>query len=160
MLSVIIALCPFLFIAFIIIHGPFTIIIKMPSPSNANNNPFLIRMGDHLGENFAPIWAQEYYEATTKLRNPKMLFLRLIQNKPAMRELEIMGHEIEVQVASKLAIENPESRRKSEARSLTNYKQFAGFTEAEISTLMVRATPMAKAWVTKNWVKIQKRRKN
>lgn len=112
---------------------------------NASNTGFNIYMSDDLGEQFLPILAQEYYESRVRVRNPLISLY-----DPWHRALEIMGHEIEVQAALVTYVDvKPSARRAAEAKGLTGYEVFEGFTQAEIIAAMEAVSADAYDWFIK-----------
>ncbi|MGR3593052.1 MAG: hypothetical protein ACU0B9_07055 [Limimaricola soesokkakensis] len=114
---------------------------------NARNWPGVIVM-DPDAPLPAAVWAQECYEAEWKLNPVNMLSVAF--SRSARREMEIMGHEIEVQVAVRLYGRRAGIYRTEEARALTAYPEFKGWTQARIEAAMIGKRGEAARWVEQN----------
>lgn len=135
---------------------PITYSKNLSGTRNASNNLVRIVMRKNLGKYASAIWAQEYYEIKLKKRH---IIKAITRNKKFIQDMEIMGHEIETQVAFLNLGADAIQYRDSEAQALTRYKQFKGFTKAEIHSRMVAASPKAIEFVSANKSKIAKARK-
>lgn len=101
----------------------------------------------------AAIWAQEAYEATYKL-NPINLVKSLTTD--GKREMEFMGHEIEVQAAW-LAYRKSltEYRRKEAGEMISGYpKLFGDMTVEQVMGEMEKRSVAAARWVNDHRVEI------
>jgi hypothetical protein len=114
--------------------------------ANGRNWPLLVIM-DPDASMYKAVLAQEIYESIHKT-NPINL-LKTRSGKGA-QELELMGHEIEVQVAVLLYGVKEHEYRKREALSMKGYKQFKGWDAERIEAEMQKKTNEAKKWVSKN----------
>ena len=104
---------------------------------------------------YAAVWAQEYYEVQTKVTPTGA---RRYTTDPAFRrEVELMGHEIEVQVAVRYYGAEEGPRRASEARGLALYEDFRGTRPRAIAREMRRRTDAALAWIAANRTEIEGR---
>tara|TARA_Y100000296_G_scaffold47694_1_gene54643 strand:+ start:143 stop:547 length:405 start_codon:yes stop_codon:yes gene_type:complete len=119
-------------------------IIKGLDRGNARNWPGFIIL-DPDAPYPAAVWAQERYEAGWKM-NPFHL-IRFHASAKARRELEIRGHEIEVQAAHLLYDAPIRKTRQAEAAALTKYDDFKGRSEDWIFRQMRKEADWAKAWV-------------
>ena len=99
---------------------------------------------------YAAIWAQECYEAMYKL-NPVNSIPMLFSNEPK-REMEILSHEIEVQVAGWLYGKNMEQYRWVEAqRMVRGYESlFSKYAVDSLVRMMKYKTYFAKKWISKH----------
>lgn len=112
----------------------------------------------------AAVWAQELYEARAKWRGlpvlgPLFAIGRLSPRLAvAMRRIELMGHEVEVQAEVRLRGLDADGERMArlrEARSLaTHYRAFRGWPEGRIIGAMLDRREDAKRWVKRNWREI------
>ena len=84
--------------------------------ANATNWPGFIIL-DPAAPQPAAVWAQEAYEALHKLNPINLVLTRL--SRSARREMEIMGHEVEVQAAVAVYGDVEGARRMREAVSMT-----------------------------------------
>lgn len=114
---------------------------------NARNWPGVIVM-DPEAPLPAAVWAQECYEAEHKL-NPVNLFRAALSNG-ARRDMEIMGHEIEVQAAVRVYGKDEAAYRADEARALTKYGEFKGWSREKITAAMEGRSEAAARWVKRN----------
>lgn len=129
---------------------------------NAKNLPGLILMRPHAG---AAIWAQELYEAKRAwlflpVHVPLVLLGRLNPKWAGYeRGFELMGHEVEVQAERLLDgyDSTPEAARWREARALTRYRAFEGWSVEAIETEMRRCSWDAQAFVLEHEAKIKER---
>lgn len=125
---------------------------KKPKDSNATNWPGVVRIDpDHPLK--AAIWAQEAYEARFKLNPIAFIRSRLPKGK---REMELMGHEIEVQAAHLVYGADKQKVRRDESERLHHGYGglFKRYTPAEIRIEMRLNSAKAKAWVKKHADKI------
>ena len=124
----------------------YTKIKNMPEGVNARNWPGVIHI-DPDCERIGSVWAQERYEAGWKL-NPWNL-LRFRFSKETRIEMELMGHEVEVQAALMFYGRDPKIVRFAEAHALlTEYRDFKGFsTVNEIVTELEDRKPAAERWI-------------
>lgn len=136
---------------------------------NGRNWPGLIVMQRGL-ECPGAVWAQELYEARFRwwflpLDGVLVLIGRTL---PAVafyeRAFELMGHEVEVQAEVRLRgssvpirrVERITELRAREARALSSYRAFAGWTVAEIAAEMAKRSNSARLWVEGNLPEISK----
>ena len=117
---------------------------KLPAGVNARNWPGFIKIRPDLPQ-FAAIWAQEAYEASWKLNPINML--RFLFSREARIDMEIMGHEIEVQAALRFYGADADKRRHEEARALLSYGDFRKHTYAEIYDKLAGVEKKADKWV-------------
>lgn len=117
---------------------------KLPPGVNARNWPGFIKIRPGL-HHFAAVWAQEAYEASWKLNPINML--RFLFSKNARIDMEIMGHEVEVQTALMFYGANAPAKRSAEAHALEGYEDFRKLKYADIYHAMVKAEKAAKNWV-------------
>ena len=105
---------------------------------------------------YAAIWAQECYEAMYKLNPINALKVRF--SDKARRKMEIMGHEIEVQVAGWLYGLNKDEYRKEEVQRMINgYRGlFGGYTVASLVQMLEARSYSANKWISENKQKIKK----
>jgi hypothetical protein len=96
---------------------------------------------------YKAVLAQEIWESIHKT-NPINL-IRTRSGKGA-QELELMGHEVEVQVAVLLYGVKEHEYRKKEAESMKGYSQFKGWDAARIEAGMIEKTNAAQSWVARN----------
>lgn len=127
---------------------------RKPKGANARNWPG-VTMVDPDHPRRAAIWAQEAWESTWKM-NPLNLIDRLL-SKAARREMEIMGHEVEVQAAKLVYGDAAGPYRLKEAMSLEkNYGGlFKGRDVMAIQLAMLKCQPEARAWVLENLDRIK-----
>jgi len=122
--------------------------------SNARNWPgyILIKRGI---KHSAAVWAQEFYEAQLKL-NP-VNTLKVVFSSDFRRDMEIMGHEIEVQAAVAIYDVNEEVYRSKEARDLTRYDEFRDkkMTREQVYALMENVRLEARKFVKQNMKEIR-----
>lgn len=95
---------------------------------------------------YKAVLAQEVWESIHKT-NPINLFKS--RSKRGQRELELMGHEVEVQAAVLLYGVNEKEYRAKEAKSMTGYKQFKGFSARSIERDMTKRTQAARKWLNR-----------
>ncbi|MGR3463611.1 hypothetical protein [Limimaricola sp.] len=119
---------------------------------NARNWPGVIVI-DPRAPCPAAVWAQECYEAEHKL-DPINL-LRVAFSKRARREMEIMGHEIETQVAVRIYGKPRLIYRAKEAKALTKYPEFKGWSQERILAAMRAESGRARQWVSRNMGRIE-----
>lgn len=132
---------------------PVTFTVKLKR-GNARNWPGLILM-NHSCPNRAAVWAQEFYESRHRML-PWNLVLWILSKKHR-RKMEIMGHEIEVQVAKDLYGTTPETHRMSEARALVNYySAFKGWTPEQAYDAMAQVSTKADSFSKKHLNRIKK----
>lgn len=121
---------------------------------NAENKPGRIWM-DPRANPYGAIWAQEAYEATEKLNPFKALIFLFSKN--FRRNLEVMGHEIEVQAAVKFYMKDEDDYRKREAYVMAHYyDEFSGHSEEVIIREMIKVSRDARKWVNKHEDQIRK----
>ena len=103
----------------------------------------------------AAVWAQEAYEAQAKL-NP-LTFLRTRLSKSERRDMEITGHEIEVQAAVEFYGVNESIYRAREAAQMQRGYDglFRGMTLAQIEARMLDRKAEALHLVSANRSKIE-----
>jgi hypothetical protein len=115
--------------------------------ANGRNWPLLVIMDPEATYPLA-VLAQELYEAEYKVNPLQLIYTRTGEGA---RELELKGHEVEVQAAVRLYGASETEYRKAEARSMAvGYKQFAGWEPDNIELAMMGHTSMAQRWVSKN----------
>jgi len=135
------------FIALGIKQGFFPIIRQGKLDGATGRNWPLLVVMDPDASMYKAVLAQEIWESIHKT-NPINL-LKTRSGKGA-QELELMGHEVEVQVAVLLYGVKEHEYRKREAESMKGYKQFKGWETPDIVDGMMDKTNEAKKWVTKN----------
>ena len=126
----------------------------LPDNVNARNNSFRIAMNKKC-ENQIAVLAQELYELKLK-RNFFMLFGVSFIRRLEM-QMEIMGHEIEVQAmkwAYNYTPQEAREYRKEEAYALTHYDAFKGIPEEDILEMMIKKSTEAEKWLNKNKKKV------
>jgi len=126
--------------------------------ANGRNWPGLIVI-DPAAEMRAAVWAQEAFEANWKL-NPWNLLRRTFTAR-GREEMEVMGHEIEVQTAVLLYGVDGLEYRSKEARVLSYYKGLWRNVAMQnrgrhITILMENVSQEALSWVKKNLAQIEK----
>jgi hypothetical protein len=114
--------------------------------ANGRNWPLYVMMDPKATYPLA-ILAQEIYESLYKTNPLNLIYTRTGEGA---RELELRGHEVEVQAAVRLYGASETEYRKAEARSMVQYKQFKGWTPDNIELAMMAHTGMAQRWVNKN----------
>lgn len=102
----------------------------------------------------AAIWAQERYEAEGK--STPWGLVRYLADADVRRQSEIMGHEIEVQVAVWLYGADEGPKRRAEAAALTRYDDFRGWDAEKIAEAMRKSRPAAMRWVDDHKAEIRK----
>lgn len=120
---------------------------KPKNGANANNNMLRIVINPDL-KHFDAILAQELFEFGYKwkwLRGFVTAF-----SKKAQREMELRGHEVEVQWAVKYNGVDESEYRDLEAKALVRYKAFKGMSKEEIYRGMRKHSNECKIWVRKN----------
>ena len=125
------------------------IITRRLTGRNARNWPGLVILGEGI-RHPAAVCAQEVYESRWKLNPVNML--RHNFSKSARREMEIMGHEIEVQTAARIygAAEGA-YRAKEAATMIRGYDGlFQGFTARGLEAAMADKADKARRWVSRN----------
>jgi hypothetical protein len=120
--------------------------------ANGRNWPLLVIMDPEAPYPLA-VLAQELYEAEYKV-NPLNLIASLTGE--GARELELRGHEVEVQAAVRLYGASETAHRQSEAKALTTYPQFKGWTLEQLEMGMMEHTGSAMRWVAKNIRRLEK----
>ena len=117
--------------------------------ANGRNWPGLVLL-DPDAPLRAAVWAQEAYEARYKL-NPINL-IRVRFSKRARREMEIMGHEVEVQAAALVYGLSASTYRVAEAaRMRAGYDGlFAGLSAPQLVAAMEAVSDDASRWVRRN----------
>lgn len=125
------------------------IITRRLTGRNARNWPGLVILGKGIRYP-AAVCAQEVYESRWKL-NPVNLLRRAV-SKSARRDMEIMGHEIEVQSAARIygAAEGA-YRAKEAAAMIRGYDGlFKGFSAGGLEAAMAAKADQARRWVSRN----------
>ena len=125
--------------------------------SNGKNWPGFFVVNRGLPYEGKPVWAQEYYEAQLKWRIFPLLSGLLIaigRIIPALavfeRRMELMGHEVEVQVEARLGGDE-EAARLREARALANrYTAFKGWSVERAEEALRERQGKAMSWVLDN----------
>lgn len=126
---------------------------SLPEGVNARNWPGLIKIRPDLVL-FAAVWAQESYESLWKL-NPFNL-ISLLLGKKARRKMEVMGHEIEVQVATQFYDIHEDEYRTQEAQVMArHYPEFHPLSVGAVKSLMLEQSDKAKRWVDKHRGRIE-----
>jgi hypothetical protein len=120
--------------------------------ANGRNWPLLVIMDPEAPYPLA-VLAQELYEAEYKVNPLQLIYTRTGEGA---RELELKGHEVEVQAAVRLYGASETEYRKAEARSMVQYKQFAGWTLEQLEMGMMEHTGSAMRWVAKNIGRLEK----
>lgn len=120
--------------------------------SNGRNWPLVVAIRKDL-DYPAAVWAQEAYESRFK-SNP-INFLKSFSYS-TQREMEIMGHEIEVCVAWVFYHQDIYDYRNKEARALKgNYKIFNDYSQDQILQMLAKKHEEALLWVFKNYKDIK-----
>lgn len=117
---------------------------------NAQNSPWRV-----LIDRRAPYWrailAQEVWESNHKrgaLWRPLRLFRMLFRREEFDQDLEIMGHEVEVQAAAVFFGLGQAQYRAAEARAMAaHYPQFEGWPPERIVLWMEHQTRPARKWL-------------
>ena len=125
------------------------IITRRLTGRNARNWPGLVILGEGIRYP-AAVCAQEVYESRWKL-NPVNLLRRAV-SESARREMEIMGHEVEVQAAVRIygAVEIA-YRAKEAAAMIRGYDGlFQGFSARGLEAAMADKADKAQRWVSRN----------
>ena len=125
------------------------IITRRLTGRNARNWPGLVILGKGI-RHPAAVCAQEVYESRWKLNPVNML--RHNFSEAARREMEIMGHEIEVQAAARIygAAEGA-YRAKEAAAMIRGYDGlFKGFSAGGLEADMAAKAGKARQWVSRN----------
>ena len=122
---------------------------------NARNWPWMILIDPDI-EYRAAVWAQEYAEARMKW-NPLTLIRLIFKRKEAVRDIELFGHEVEVQAAGYIYHSNMTSYRRQEVQALKYaYKEFDNVPLAAIDRDMRKLSVKALAFVMDHLNKIEK----
>lgn len=129
---------------------PATTIVDLEG-RNATNNIFRIKI-DPDTPYPAAVWTQERYESRYKLGSlihPLRLFRRLFKTEEFKRELELMGHEIEVQAAVVFygALEIDYRLREAQGMKRHGSYHFETWSTSDIFGAMQRWKPEAIRWV-------------
>lgn len=130
--------------------------------TNAKNWPGVIIMKRGV-DVYGAIWAQEYYESKYKWKMfivyIALRLLILLDKKWGWmeRRMELMGHEIEVQAEQMLVGTPVDQSRAREARALTQYSVFEGYSADTIEMMMGQRWVSANDFVRDNWDLIQKK---
>jgi hypothetical protein len=137
---------------------PVITLSKKLNGANGRNWPGIVII-DPAAEMRAAVWAQEMYEATWKL-NPWNLLRRTFTAR-GREEMEIMGHEVEVQAAVLLYGVDAIEYRSLEVWALSHYKGLWRSIPVQdrprhITGLMVDVSDKAKAWVQTNLDQIRR----
>jgi hypothetical protein len=114
------------------------------SDANARNKPLYVEI-DRTAPLIAAVLAQEIYEA-----NRKTLPWHMIASMVSHRDLELRGHEVEVQAAARFYGADETIYRKEEARAMTRYKDMRGMTPLDIEKGMLKHRSAAMEWVKDN----------
>ena len=132
---------------------PFTFVLRLRG-ANGRNWPGIVVI-DPDAEQPGAVWAQEAYEALHKLNPINLLRVRL--SRAARRDMEIMGHEIEVQAAALFYGADLVSRRRQEAATMhAGYDGlFSGVSPERIAFAMRWKSSQATAWVERNSRRIE-----
>lgn len=125
------------------------IIRRKLSGRNATNWPGLVILGKGVAQPAATL-AQEVRESRWKL-NPLNLAARLMSDS-ARRDMEIMGHEVEVQAAVLIYGADEDATRAREAGSmLRGYDGlFNGYSRPGLILAMLGCRSAARKWVDRN----------
>ena len=118
--------------------------------ANGRNNAFRVIM-DPDAMWWRAVLAQEIWESNHKrgaLVRPWRLFRMLFRRREFKQELELMGHEIEVQAARRFYDADPKHHRKTEAEGMRrHYPQFRGWSAEQIEREMRKRTDDAVRWL-------------
>lgn len=114
--------------------------------ANGRNWPLYVIMDPEAPYPLA-VLAQELFEAEYKINPLQLIYTRTGEGA---RELELKGHEVEVQAAVRLYGASETAHRQSEAQALTTYPQFDGWGPDNIELGMMGHTSAAMRWVAKN----------
>lgn len=115
--------------------------------ANGRNWPLFVYMDKRANYPLA-VLAQEIYESNYKLNPIKLLKTRWGEGA---RDLELRGHEVEVQAAVRLYDVPEIAYRRLEASAMAAYyPQFDDMTSEDIEVAMLTHTPMARRWVAGN----------
>ena len=117
---------------------------------NATNNSWRVVI-----DPTAPFWravlAQEIWESRHKLGSlwrPLRLFRRIFRRTEFKQDLELRGHEVEVQAAVQFFSGRETDHRKREARGMVeHYPQFRGWSVARVEIAMEQRADAARKWV-------------
>lgn len=113
--------------------------------ANGKNRPLYVQI-DTTADYWRAVLAQEIWESIRKT-NPYHLVRS--RSDDGQRELELVGHEIEVQAAVMLYDVDEREYRKAEAgRMRAGYGGI--FKGRDVEASMVKHTPLAREWVRKN----------
>lgn len=125
------------------------IITRRLTGRNARNWPGLVILGKGIRYP-AAVCAQEVYESRWKLNPVNML--RHNFSEAARREMEIMGHEIEVQAAARIyGAAEAAYRAKEAAAMLRGYDGlFQGVHARGLEAAMAAKAGKARRWVSQN----------
>lgn len=121
---------------------------------NAKNYPGVVVI-DPDTEFRAAVWAQEYYEAKRKGHPFGLALVRLDTSE--QRDMELIGHEIETQVAVRLYQQDEAEYRRREARALKNAygDLFKKSDVDDVQAQMLGRREYAVEWVDDNWSRIK-----
>lgn len=139
-----------------------TLNLPLPFRVNAINIPFIIVMNSAKKLNYRKaIWAQEAFESEYRTKKPMSFFKYALRDSKTICEVELLGHEVEVQTIKLFYPHlNENSCRISEADVMYNsyYDAFKkeGYTPETIIQSMMTVSTVASEWVEKNYSKISK----
>jgi hypothetical protein len=119
---------------------------------NAHNNMLYVEIAEQVsaGQCWIAVLAQEIFESRYKWKN---LFRRF--SKSFKQELELKGHAVEIAVAARMGFDR-EVYFDYEARSLTQYPQFATVLFSDIKDRLKAQHANAVAWVNDHWEELKK----
>ena len=132
-------------------------LIRKLDGANGRNWPGLVILSPHAPYP-AATWAQEAWEAEYKMNPIRLLRVKL--DRSVLREMEIMGHEVEAQAAAIVYGRDAERYRTNEARAMIRGYDglFAGVSAEDLADRMKDCAPEASRWVRRNLDDIRKYR--
>lgn len=133
------------------------IVIKRSIKGNARNWPGVIVI-DPAARYPAAVYAQELYESERKM-NPAFL-IRFLTSEDVQRELEVMGHEIEVMAAEAVYSVPAGYYRPREADTMRRLypRLFGHLSTYAITRRMEACSEDAARWVSRNIRRIERYR--
>ena len=107
--------------------------------------PFVLIWYNRIDQHPRGVLAQELFEIEYKRIIPILLAVRFI---PAVaRHMELTSHAIESIIAADTYGVSLTDKMESEAKVLTNYKQFKGFDKEDILKGLMDSIPDAREWI-------------